>query len=166
MGEEDLAHRGRVRGAGPPHLRDAAHGQRALHVVERDRLVPTRHRQRDRLLHLACQLRQVRVGEGADVQPFARGVRQPDDPHAQAVAPGGGYVLDQAAAHERGQDPGDRADVDAGAPGDLVGAQLSPGAGELAQDRDRPLHGGDLAGGWLTCSGHCMIPVDMEILLP
>jgi hypothetical protein len=153
-------------GAGPAHFRDAAHGQRALDVVERDRFVPAGHRQRDGLLDPGGQFLEVRAGEGADVQPLARGARQADDADAEAVAPGGGDVLDEAAAHQGRQDPGDRAHVDAGAPGDLVGSELRPGVGELGEDRDRPLDGGDLAGGWLTGSGHDRIPVAMEILFP
>jgi hypothetical protein len=66
-------------------------------------------------------------------------------------------VLDQPAADQRGQDAGDRAHVDAGAPGDLVRAQLGAGVRELAEDGHRPLHRGDLAGSWLAGSGHDMI---------
>jgi hypothetical protein len=42
-------------------------------------------------------------------------------------------------------------------PGDLVRAQFGPGVRELAEDGHRSLHHGDLAGGWLTGSGHVMI---------
>src|SRR5439155_8000742 len=92
--------------------------QRALHEVERERLVLSGHRQCGGLLKVPGQFLEVRPGEETEVRLHRTG--QPDDPGANAVAAGGRDVADQAAVRERGQDPRDRAHVDPGPAGDLV----------------------------------------------
>jgi hypothetical protein len=75
-------------------------------------------------------------------------------------------VIDQATAGERGQDPRDRAHVDPGPAGNLVGAQLDPRGRELVEDDDRTLDGGNLTGGWPTSPCHDTIfPIGNSISL-
>jgi hypothetical protein len=75
-------------------------------------------------------------------------------------------MVDQPATGERGENPGDRADVDPGPAGDLVGAQLGPRRREFVEDGDRTLDRSDLAGGWPASSCHGTILLSLEMVLP
>ena len=82
--EQHLPGRGRVRDARAAELRDALHDGRALHEVDRDRVVLTRNRQRRRLARLRDERLQVRPGERAQVEPCEHGVPELDEAQRRA----------------------------------------------------------------------------------
>ena len=56
---------------------------------------------------------------------------EPHDAEAEAISSGRRHVLNQPALGQRGKYARDRADVDAGAPGQVVGPEFAPCGGEL-----------------------------------
>src|SRR5215813_8129230 len=109
----------------------------------------------------------MRPGQGADVQSLTGRGGQSHDADAEAVAPCRWQVLHQPAARQRRQYPRDAADVDPGAPRDLVGAKLGLRLSEDIENGDRTLDGSNMAGSGLSGSGHgSMLSLEMEMLFP
>src|SRR5882757_1307711 len=160
-GQEDLPGGGGVRDAVAADLRDAAHRAAALHEVDGEQVVLAGQGQRGGLPGELGQLLQVRAGHRADVQALPGRAGQLQNPHAEPVPTAGRHVLHQPGGGERGQQPGDAADVDPGASGDLVGAQLGARLGQRVEYVHGPLDGTDLASGWPTGARHSKVPYNI-----
>ena len=145
-----------MRDARPADLGDALHRRRAAREVDRHRLVLARHRERRRLPDLADELSQERLRELADVESVDDGVAELDEPDPEPIA-AARRLVDVAVRGEGREEPRHRARVDADAPGELVGADLTAG-GERVHDGERAGDGGNASGCLSGSGGHATVP--------
>jgi hypothetical protein len=119
--------------------------------VDGDRVGLGRHRQRRRLVGGRDERLEVGARHRADVEPGEHGVRELDEPDAEAIA--AADVLDQLSLDERAELARHGARVRADASRDLVRAERAA-VREDVEDRKRPAGRGDALSGWLTGPRH------------
>ena len=152
-GEEHLPRRRRVPHARTPEPRDALQVAVGGHEVDGDGISVARDGECCRLTDLGHELLEVRAGDVAEVEPSQHRVGEPEHAHAEPVAAGRRYVLDEPQPGERPELTGDGAGADPRAAGQIGRAHLAS-VGQGVEDGDGANRGLDVAGGRLTGTGH------------